>query len=178
MIILVGKSASGKTELCKTLTSFYGYKKFVTSTTRAPRVGEINGIDYNFLTLDTFLKMKENNEFIETTFYNGNYYGTEKKLIDDKTVLIVESNGLISFKKLNIKNIVSYLLELDEPSRIKRMIERGDSQNTIDSRIKHDRFKFLSSIDEYVDVYIDEKDKTVEEIAEFVNKDYLARIKK
>ena len=91
MIILVGPSASGKTEIAKILTTKYGFKKFVTSTTRAPRVNEINGLDYNFLTEDTFIKMRNNNEFIESTFYNNNYYGTEKKLIDDKTVLIVES---------------------------------------------------------------------------------------
>ena len=110
MIILVGPSASGKTEIAKILTTKYGFKKFVTSTTRAPRVNEINGLDYNFLTEDTFIKMRNNNEFIETTFYNNNYYGTEKKLIDDKTVLIVESNGLIAFKLSQYKNIYSLYL--------------------------------------------------------------------
>lgn len=178
MIILVGKSASGKTELCKVLTSLYGFKKFVTSTTRSPRPGEINGIDYNFVTVDTFLKMKENNEFIETTFYNGNYYGTEKKMIDDKTILIVESNGLIAFKNSNIPNLVSYYLKLDEKSRIKRMIERGDSKEVIESRIKHDRFKFETPLKKYIDEVIEEKNKTVNEIAEFVNKNYFEKIKK
>lgn len=78
MIILIGASASGKTTIAKYLTTNLGFKKFVTSTTRLPRKGEINSIDYNFLTIDTFNKKKENNEFIETTFYNENYYGTEK----------------------------------------------------------------------------------------------------
>ncbi len=177
MIILVGPSASGKTEIAKILTTKYGFKKFVTSTTRAPRVNEINGLDYNFLTEDTFIKMRNNNEFIETTFYNNNYYGTEKKLIDDKTVLIVESNGLIAFKLSQYKNIYSYFLNADEIERTERMRKRGDSEEEIHKRIYHDRFKFDTSLNKYIDKFIDENNKTPDEIAKEIYDDYISRIK-
>lgn len=177
MIILVGPSASGKTEIAKILTTKYGFKKFVTSTTRAPRVNEINGIDYNFLTEDTFIKMRNNNEFIESTFYNNNYYGTEKKLIDDKTVLIVESNGLIAFKLSQYKNIYSYFLNADEIERTERMRKRGDSEEEIHKRIYHDRFKFDTSLNKYIDKFIDEDNKTTDEIAKEIYDDYISRIK-
>lgn len=178
MIILVGPSASGKTEVCNVLTTNYNFKKFVTSTTRPPRRGEINGIDYNFLTIDTFLKRKENNEFIETALYNDNYYGTEKKLIDDNTVLIVECNGLISFKNSKYENIVAYYLNIDEESRIKRMKDRGDTEKQISERIYHDRYKFTEDIKKYIDVTINEANMSIEEVAEFIEKDYKERIKK
>ncbi len=177
MIILVGPSASGKTEIAKILTTKYGFKKFVTSTTRAPRVNEINGLDYNFLTEDTFIKMRNNNEFIESTFYNNNYYGTEKKLIDDKTVLIVESNGLIAFKLSQYKNIYSYFLNADEIERTERMRKRGDSEEEIHKRIYHDRFKFDTSLNKYIDKFIDEDNKTTDEIAKEIYDDYISRIK-
>ena len=177
MIILVGPSASGKTEIAKILTTKYGFKKFVTSTTRAPRVNEINGLDYNFLTEDTFIKMRNNNEFIETTFYNNNYYGTEKKLIDDMTVLIVESNGLIAFKLSQYKNIYSYFLNADEIERTERMRKRGDSEEEIHKRIYHDRFKFDTSLNKYIDKFIDEINKTTDEIAKEIYDDYISRIK-
>ncbi len=177
MIILVGPSASGKTEIAKILTTKYGFKKFVTSTTRAPRVNEINGLDYNFLTEDTFIKMRNNNEFIETTFYNNNYYGTEKKLIDDMTVLIVESNGLIAFKLSQYKNIYSYFLNADEIERTERMRKRGDSEEEIHKRIYHDRFKFDTSLNKYIDKFIDENNKTTDEIAKEIYDDYISRIK-
>lgn len=177
MIILVGPSASGKTEIAKILTTKYGFKKFVTSTTRAPRVNEINGLDYNFLTEDTFIKMRNNNEFIESTFYNNNYYGTEKKLIDDKTVLIVESNGLIAFKLSQYKNIYSYFLNADEIERTERMRKRGDSEEEIHKRIYHDRFKFDTSLNKYIDKFINEDNKTTDEIAKEIYDDYISRIK-
>lgn len=172
MIILVGPSASGKTEVGKALTSRHGFKKFVTTTTRNPRIGEINGLDYNFVTVDTFLKKIENNEFIEYTFYNGNYYGTEKRMIDDNTVLIVDYNGLISFKKSSFPNIHSYYLICEEAKRIKRMENRGDTKEMIQQRLNHDRFKFDSTVLEYVDEQVVEKDMSIEEVAEYIYKDY------
>ncbi len=176
MIILVGPSASGKTEVAKILTSKFNFKKFVTSTTRPPRKGEINGLDYFFLTEDTFIKKKNNNEFIEYTFYNGNYYGTEKKLIDDYTVLIVESSGLKAFKNSPIKNIYSYFLICSESKRIERMKNRGDSEEMIKQRLHHDNFKFDDSLDPFIDKKIIEADKTALEIAEEIYQDYIKRI--
>ena len=54
MIVLVGASASGKTELAKQLYQTYGYKKCITTTTREPRKNEVDGIDYHFLSQETF----------------------------------------------------------------------------------------------------------------------------
>lgn len=177
MIILVGPSASGKSVVAKYLTNELGYKKFVTSTTRPIRVGEINGIDYNFLTIDTFNKKIDNNEFIEHTFYNGNFYGTEKKLVDDDTVLIVETEGLKEFKKLNLKNVFSYFLIVDEETRIKRMEERGDDSSLISKRVNHDHIKFKeTNYENYIDKYIDCNNKTIEKIAREISSDYKDKI--
>ena len=178
MIILIGASASGKTSIAKYLTTHLGFKKFVTSTTRSPRIGEINSIDYNFLTIDTFNKKKNNNEFIETTFYNGNYYGTEKKQINDNVVLIVEFSGLKEFKKMNDSHIISYFLKSNEEIRIKRMEDRGDSKEEIEKRLQHDRYKF--NADDYsslIDVMIDTSNNDIEKIANDIVSDYKKRIK-
>ena len=58
MIILIGPSASGKTATCLYLQDHYGIRKVVTHTTRAMRVGEVNGVDYHFVTKDEFQKLK------------------------------------------------------------------------------------------------------------------------
>ena len=176
MIIIVGPSASGKTSVAKELTINYGFKKFVTSTTRAPRNKEINGVDYNFITLDTFNKKITQNDFIEYTFYNGNYYGSERKHIEQNTVIIVESSGLKAFKNLNVKNIVSYYLDIDEDTRVKRMEERGDSKEAIRERIIHDKYKFDASLLQYIDKVIKCDSKKVEEIAKEIYEDYSSRI--
>lgn len=92
MIILIGPSASGKTEIAKYLISTFSFNKFVTTTTRTPRVGEINDVDYHFINKDKFNDLVSNNKFIEYVNYNDNFYGTTLEEIDDKKVLILVSN--------------------------------------------------------------------------------------
>ena len=101
MILLTGASASGKTEIAKLLAKKYGIVKAVTHTSRAPRVGERNGVDYFFVSKEEFLALKEQNKFVETTFYNGNYYGTSKAQVTDLKCVVVDPNGLKSFIALH-----------------------------------------------------------------------------
>lgn len=144
MIILVGASASGKTEVCKALCYKYGFKKFVTTTTRKKRNNETNGVDYFFITKKEFENRIKENRFIEYVTYNGNYYGTEKNQIDDKTVLIVEPNGLKSFQKIKNEKIVTFLLVSNKETRKERMIFRGDDMKLIEERLKIDDSNFNS----------------------------------
>ena len=81
MLVLVSPSASGKSAIVKCLTKKYGLEKFITCTTRKVRVGEIDGVDYHFLSEEEFSNLYNNDEFIETVYYNGNYYGTLKREI-------------------------------------------------------------------------------------------------
>ena len=74
MIILVGASASGKSVVVKKMTELYGIEKVVTYTTRPMRAGEANGIDYHFISKEDFISKKEKDFFLETAFYNNNYY--------------------------------------------------------------------------------------------------------
>ena len=76
MLILVGPSASGKTQIVKILREKYGLNKMVTYTSRTMRPGEKEGIDYFFLTKEEFEKRINEGFFIEYVVYNGNYYGT------------------------------------------------------------------------------------------------------
>ena len=90
MIILVGASASGKTVVAKDLAARYGYTKAITHTTRPKREGEINGVDYFFVTKKEFLDMESRGEFVETTWYNGNFYGCSKAQVADDKCVVVE----------------------------------------------------------------------------------------
>ena len=105
MLIIIGPSASGKTECAKILEKKYNLKKVITHTTRLPRINEINNIDYHFVNKETFLEMKKNNEFVETMVYNNNYYGTSKKEISDNKCAILDYNGANVFYSLKDKRI-------------------------------------------------------------------------
>ena len=146
MIVLVGASASGKTEIAKRLGSLYGIKKAVTHTSRFPRVGEVNHIDYHFVERDEFLKLKAEGAFVETTCYNNNFYGCSKAEIGKDKVVVVDPVGLSSFLALNDPTIISFFLVCDEEIRYERMKSRGDSDAAIAQRIENDRTDFANPV--------------------------------
>jgi len=172
MIILCGASASGKSEICKSLCYNFGYVKFVTTTTRAKRVGELDGVDYNFISLEEFENKINNNEFIEYVRYNDNYYGTEKKSIGDNVVLIIEPNGLRKFMQLNDPRIISFFLICDENVRKQRMINRLDKKADIEKRIKNDRINFLIPEDTKLDFLINTSEDSTLTYAQNINELY------
>ena len=80
MIILSSPSGVGKTTITKKLQQKYSnFKISVSHTTRAPRIGEIDGLDYNFISHNEFEKLINGNKFYEYAKIFGNYYGTLKK---------------------------------------------------------------------------------------------------
>jgi len=93
MLTLIGASASGKTEIAKILIRDHGFQKLVTYTTREPRQGEKDGVDYHFLSMRAFLEKRARAEFVETTEYNGNLYGTSFNDVRHDRVVIVEPKG-------------------------------------------------------------------------------------
>ena len=115
LVILSGPSGSGKTsiarEVCKRLGEDKTYFS-ISSTTRPPREGEKDGVDYFFLSKDEFLEDIENQEFLEWAEVHGNYYGTslkpikkalnEEKIVFSDPVFCYQIPG--SLKKIENKN--------------------------------------------------------------------------
>ena len=172
MIILIGPSASGKTEIAKYLISTFSFNKFVTTTTRTPRVGEINDVDYHFINKDKFNDLVSNNKFIEYVNYNDNFYGTTLEEIDDKKVLILEPKGLIAFKKLNDPKIVSFYIDASLETRKERMILRQDDPKEISKRIKNDDAYFESAKKEASFIIKNNNDTSIKESANIIYEIY------
>ena len=178
MIILIGASASGKTEVAKILQTKYNLVKAITHTSRGIRIGETNAIDYFFVTSDDFKKLSKEDFFVETTKYNDNYYGTSKSQIADDKVLILDPNGLESFRLQRDKNIVSFLFQVDQITRYNRMIQRGDDMKAAQRRITNDQNKFsLSSVGK-TNFVIDSENFTLEEVADKIYELYMFTIRK
>ena len=144
MIILCGPSACGKTEIAKFLNQHFSLKKVVTNTTREKRIGEIDHVDYNFISKEEFLQLKDQDLFVETTCYNNNFYGCLKSEIGDDKVVILEPEGVNNFLKLNDKKLCVFYLEANEQIRIDRMRYRKDKDEDIQKRITNDRISFAS----------------------------------
>lgn len=178
MIILIGPSASGKTEIAKLLIKNFNFKKFVTTTTRLPRVNEINDIDYHFISVNEFNNKIKDNKFIEYVFYNDNYYGTTLEEIDNNKVLILEPKGLKEFLKLNNKNIVSFYIDASKETRYKRMVDRKDNENEILKRINSDD-KYFEESKKDVDYIIDNNSNatSLNDITDKIYNLYINKIK-
>ncbi len=168
MIILVGASASGKTEAAKELGRLFSIKKAVTTTTREMRVGEKDGVDYFFVSKEEFLKRVEEDKFVENASYAGNYYGCGKDQVANDKVLIVEPNGLHSFLALNDPNIVSFFIDVNEDVRAERMKLRGDKNKDIKNRLESDRERFSKESVGQVDHVIDANKLSIKEVATLI----------
>ena len=171
MLVLVGPSASGKSAIVKCLTKKYGLEKFITCTTRKVRVGEIDGVDYHFLTPEEFSLLYSNDEFIETVYYNGNYYGTLKKEVNDNKVVILEPQGLNNFVAV-LDSVFAVFLQTDEAVMKERMISRGDNILEINKRLENDKILFSKDQLAKIDYTINTTSLSVEEISELIYQKY------
>lgn len=177
MIVLIGASASGKTEVAKRLISEYSFSKIVTYTTRPKRKNEVNGKDYHFVTKDKFLKLKDKKFFLETTEYNENFYGTPLNEIALNKVLIIEPIGFKELKKLKDPSIISFYITGSEENRRRHMIERGDNIEDVEKRIINDRKTFSYKNIGNTSFVIEGDNLTITEMAEEIFEKYIKKVK-
>lgn len=157
LLVLVGKTASGKDSIRAELIKKYNMSPVVTYTTRPMRSGEVNGVSYHFVTNDVFNKMKDENAFAETTSYNvatGEtwQYGTPYSELDDnKKVIILNPEGI-----KNMPDIDAFIVYVNAPTNVikKRLKKRGDNKREARRRIRADK-KDFKNIHKYVDFQVD-----------------------
>ncbi|OGV53186.1 MAG: guanylate kinase [Lentisphaerae bacterium GWF2_44_16] len=106
VIIVSGPSGSGKTSVCNAVRKELGNLQFsVSCTTRSPRINEIHGKDYYFISREEFDRRTANNEFIEHAEVYGNFYGTLKSELMNKIkaghdiLLDIDVQGALQIKK-------------------------------------------------------------------------------
>ena len=173
MIILVGESASGKSTIEKILANKYGYKKTVSYTTRPPRQGEVNGIDYHFISEDEYIERFNAGFFAETGSYNGWFYGTTNDQYCKNTVCVLTPHGLRQIKKSlgedKEMKIKSFYIKIPRRDRLIKILQRGDE---IEESIRRNQ----SDVGQY-DGIEDEVDFVIENNNYKYNPEILAREK-
>ncbi len=166
MLILVGPSASGKTEAVKILTSKYDLEKLVTYTTRSMRKNEINHKDYHFITKEEFEEKIKNNFFLEYVCYNDYYYGTAYEDLASNKVVILEPAGVMKYKEKAPNLVKVCYLRTPINTRLSRMIERGDDEEQIKKRIENDDLIFNASIENNADWIINSDEKSIDDMTD------------
>ncbi len=139
ILIINGPSGSGKTTLGNYFKTF-GLTELVSTTTRAPRPGEIEGVSYYFVTPEEFEKI----EFVEQSEYSGNKYGITKKEFENKlksghSFASLDKNGVKRLKELYPDDVKVIYLLVSKTKLKSRMYFRGDSIPGIMKRMKHYR---------------------------------------
>ena len=154
IIVLVGKTASGKTTVANELCKNHGYKRIITYTTRPMRENEVQDVDYHFISDEQFNKMVENNEFIEYKRYNtahgvwsyGSGITSEQELSDDYYVIVLTPQGLRDLSK-KMSRYIAFYLNVSFESQLERLKKRGDEEQQIIKRLINDAKDFENVFD-------------------------------
>lgn len=161
LYLFCGRSASGKTTIANMLAEKYSYKQIESYTTRKPRFDGESG--HIFVDEEEF---KNLGELAAYTYYNNCHYGTTFDQLDEADVYVVDVPGIESLlKKLkdNKRPICILYFKTSAYNRILRMIDRGDSDMMIISRLLQDeKDDWLKQLDSLVWKYSNIFGKDVE----------------
>ncbi len=143
LVIISGPSGSGKTSICNKLTKNPKVKRSVSYTTRSPRDGEKEGVDYRFVERSEFDRLNEENKFIEYAEYCGNLYGTPiapiKEVLDSESIFIlaIDVKGALQVMKKIPEAISIFIMAPDEETLKLRLRNRhSDNEDVIIERVR------------------------------------------
>ncbi len=145
ILILSSPSGAGKTTLAKKIADKdNNFKVSVSYTTRAPRPNEINGVDYNFVSIEEFQKLSNQNKFLEQAKVFGNYYGTlkgpiEQDLLKGKDYLFdIDWQGTEQVKKIMPSDIVPIFILPPSIEHLEDRLKKREERNKelIEQRMK------------------------------------------
>lgn len=180
ILILIGKTTSGKDYVVKRLVQKHGYKKIITYTTRPMRKNERQDVTYHYISEEEFKSKIGESFFLEWKSYNTEfgtwYYGSaleDLKKSDDKSVIILTPKDYRDVKnKLSRKDITCIYLYANNATLKKRLIKRGDNKSEAERRLLHDNEDF-KGVENEVDRIVYNNDGTniddvVEKILKFL----------
>lgn len=151
LLVLAGPAGSGKTTLCERMVAEVpGFERIVTTTTRAPRPGEVNGVHYHFFSPEQFDAKVAAGEFLEWAWVHktGNRYGTLASSVLDplaagrSLIINVDVQGVESFRKAALANPLlaqrmgTVFINVPIPQLRVRLTGRGESEAEIAHRME------------------------------------------
>lgn len=174
LIVISGPSGVGKGTIVNELLKKGDYALSVSCTTRAPRVGEKEGVSYFFISREKFLSMIEEDGFLEYDDHFGNFYGTprdfvEKQLQTKNVILEIEVNGAFKAKKSHPEAILIMIVPPSMDELKHRLFGRGtESKENIEGRLSRIDYE-LSKTDKYdYTVVNDDLERAVGEIEQII----------
>lgn len=174
--VVSAPSGTGKTTVLKRLMKELPEVTFsVSYTTRPSRQGEMEGVDYHFISRDEFEAMKQKGAFAEWTEVHGSYYGTSRASLEKhlsqggEIILDIDTRGVEQIQEKYPNGVYVFLLPPRHADLRDRLTRRGsESQEMIDLRLQN-ASKEIEKMDRYDYVVVNKKiDETVEQIRSII----------
>ena len=151
--IVSGPSGVGKSTVLKALLETRRNLYFsVSATTRAPRPGELDGVHYHFMDVDSFRKWIAKEQFLEYAEYVGNFYGTPKRYVDEAmeagkdVILDIEVQGAIQVVSKRPETVRIFIAPPSWAELERRLTERGtDTAEKIQKRLLRAKVEFQTA---------------------------------
>jgi len=182
LFVLTGPSGAGKSTVLARLVADppVPFQRFVTTTTRQPRLGETNGRDYWFVTRETFERELATDNFFEWAEVYGNYYGSNKnemyrlQALDQPIVVILDVQGARAIKRLRPDACAIYI-DAPKAELVERMSGRKVSEAEIARRTE--QLATEESFRAEADVVVLNKNGELEQTIERVRNEIKTRTK-
>ena len=177
LLVVSGPSGAGKGTICKAfLEKNKNVKLSISATTRSPRAGEIDGVNYFFVTKEKFKGMIDDGELLEHAQIYDNFYGTPKAAILENleqgydVLLEIEMQGARQIKEVYPEGVFIFILppSLDELKN--RIVGRGtETEEQINKRFGS-AFEEICQIENY-DYFIVNKDidQSAKELSDMIS---------
>lgn len=174
-IIISGPSGVGKGTICNVLLKELNAWFSVSMTTRGIREGEVDGVNYYFISKEEFRKRIDEGKLLEYNIYNDNYYGTPKDKVLEKmnegidVFLEIDVNGARNIKNIFPDALLIYIVPPSMDDLRSRLINRGtEDLATIENRLRIAEEE-MKQIDFYDYVVVnDDIDMAINEIREII----------
>lgn len=143
LVVISGFSGVGKGTVVNSLLQRHtGYALSVSATTRDPRPGEQEGVNYFYLSEDQFKEMIREDGLIEHTVYCNHYYGTPRKFVEDNLargidiILEIEVEGALNIRKQYPDSPLIFIMPPSAAALRERLLGRGsEDEETVNKRL-------------------------------------------
>ena len=195
LFVVSGAAGTGKDSVVKALREAHPeIEKTVSATTRAPRPGEQEGVDYYYRTREQFRHLIDTDQVVEHNFYNGNYYGTLREEVDKRleagklVVLVIDVHGAANIRRMFPGATTIFLLPPSVEELERRLRGRGtETEEVIKGRMERAKEE-AQGMDQYDYVLInDDLETCVKQMHETIQsqhfmssnqKDFIEQMKK